>query len=218
MQKSGLHSASVPNFLKTALLRFSPLAKKILPKWLQRRLLLHVFGINRRYWRMYNAASRVCLERELFPWLAGRYRQILFVGTSSYTYHYEKAFRSDQYTTLEIQPRNAVWGAHHHIVAPVEEIGRHRPRGFFDCIILNGVFGFGVDTPDHMRATIAALAEVLAPGGLLVVGWNSNLHEDPAPLLLASFELATEEPCGRRRTFAPEETHIYEFYRRRKDQ
>ena len=52
----------------------------------------------------------------------------------------------------------------------------------------------------------------------LVVGWNSNLHEDPAPLLLASFELATEEPCGRRRTFAPEETHIYDFYRRRKDQ
>jgi SAM-dependent methyltransferase len=203
--------------LKRALFRFSPLARRLLPKRLQRFILLEVLGTNRRYARMYHAASRVCLERELLPWLARHYDRVLFVGTSSYTYHYERLFRPDQYTTLEIQPRGAVWGARQHIVAPVEEIGRHRPPGAFDCVVLNGVFGFGVDDPEHMRRVIVALHRALAPQGLLVVGWNTDLHDDPALLLAPYFAPNTREPWVARRTFPPE-THVYDFYVRRPDQ
>jgi SAM-dependent methyltransferase len=209
--------AAVPIHPKSVLFRFSPLARKLLPKWALRFLLLTVLQTNRRYAGMYEAASRLCLERELLPWLAQHYGRVLFVGTSSYTRHYEKQFRRDQYTTIDVQPRNAVWGAANHIVAPIEEIGRHLPAGSFDCIVLNGVFGFGVDDPDHMRRVIAALHTALGPQGFLVVGWNTNLHADPAPLLAPCFVANTREPWVQRRTF-PLETHVYDFFLRRAGQ
>lgn len=205
------------DFLKRVLFRFSPLARRLLPKRLQRFILLKILGTNRRYARMYHAASRVCLESELLPWLARHYERVLFVGTSSYTHHYERLFRPDRYTTIEVQPRGAVWGARQHIVAPVEEIGRHRPPGAFDCVVLNGVFGFGVDDPEHMRRVIVALHEVMAPQGFLVVGWNTDLHDDPAPLLAPYFAPSAREPWVTRRTFPPE-THVYDFYVRRPGQ
>jgi SAM-dependent methyltransferase len=206
-----------PISFKSVLFRFSPLARKFLPKWALRFLLLKVLQTNQRYAGMYEAASRLCLERELLPWLAQHYGRILFVGTSSYTFHYEEQFRRDQYTTIDVQPRNAVWGAADHIVAPIEEIGRHRPAASFDCIVLNGVFGFGVDDDDHMRRVIEALHTALRPQGFLVVGWNTNLHADPAPLLAPYFVANSREPWVQRRTFPPE-THVYDFLQRRADQ
>jgi hypothetical protein len=208
----------VQSTLKNALFRLSPLARKLLPRLVLRFLLLHVLHSNRGYWRLAHAGSRRCLEDELLPWLAQRYRKILFVGTGSYTHHYEKQFRRDQYTTIDWHPRNAVWGARDHITAPVEEIARHRPKGFFDCVILNGVFGFGVDEVEHMRTVIEALHGALAPQGLLVVGWNTDMHADPEELGLYDpyFTSNTVEPWVRRRSF-PSETHVYDFYVRRPD-
>jgi hypothetical protein len=208
----------VPNFFHNALFRFSPLARKVLPKSVLRFLLLHVLQTNRPYARMYYAASRLCLEKELLPWLAKRYRKILFVGTASYTFHYERQFRRDQYTTIDRQARNAVWGARDHIIAPIEDIARARPKGFFDCIILNGVFGFGVDEVEHMRVVIKALHEALCPGGVLIVGWNTDRHADPEALGLFEpyFGPNTEQPWLERRRF-PQETHLYDFYVRRDD-
>ena len=204
----------LPTSLKSVLFRFSPLARKLLPKWAQRCLLLKVLQTNRRYAKIHDAASRRCLERELLPWLAQHYSKILFVGTSSYTYHYENQFRRGQYTTIDVQPRNAVWGGADHILAPIEEIGRHRPAASFDCIVLNGVFGFGVDDEGHMRRVIEALHAALGPQGFLVVGWNIGLHVDPAPLLEPYFEASTREPWVQRLTFPPE-THVYDFLVRR---
>jgi SAM-dependent methyltransferase len=208
----------VPLSPTSLVFRFSPLARRYLPKWAQRFLLLRVLQTNRRYAAMYDAPSRICMERELLPWIAGRYARVLFVGTSSYTYHYERLFRRAQYTTLEIQPRNAVWGGPDHIVAPIEEIGLHRPPGSFDCIVLNGVFGFGVDEAEHMRRVIRALHAALAPGGLLIVGWNTDKHDDPAPLLEPYFVPNTEEPWTGRIAFGLPETHVYDFVVRRPGQ
>ena len=56
------------------------------------------------------------LEREILPWVAAHFSRILFVGTASYTYHYEKLFRRGQYTTIDLHPSTAVWGARDHIV------------------------------------------------------------------------------------------------------
>jgi hypothetical protein len=111
-----------------------------------------------------------------------------------------------------------VWGAPRHIVAPVQEIGRHRPQGFFDCIVLNGVFGFGTDEAAAMRAVVDAVEQVLAPGGLLVVGWNTDQHEDPEALGVfeASFVPCRTTPWPHRLRFSGE-THVYDFYERRSD-
>jgi SAM-dependent methyltransferase len=199
--------------VKSLIFRFAPLARRVLPRRFQRFLLLKVLRVNDRYGRMRSAGSRIFLEQDLLPWISAHYRHVLFVGTASYTYHYEHLFRREQYTTLDLQERNAPWGADDHIVGPIEKIDRYRPEGSFDCVILSGVFGFGVDTIEHMRKVVEALSSALRPGGLLVVGWNTNLHEDPEALDLYApyFERNRQAPFTARRHFPPE-THVFDFY------
>jgi SAM-dependent methyltransferase len=197
----------------------SPLARRLLPRPVLRFLLLRVLAVNRPYGELFEAPSRLCLEHEILPWLAARFSRILFVGTASYTYHYERLFKPGQYTTIDLQPRVAVWGAHDHIVAPVQDINRHRPEGSFDCVVLNGVLGFGINAVDDMRVALKELHDALRPDGLLLVGWNVDMHKDPEALGLYEqrFVPNREAPWTERRRFPPE-THVYDFYRRRPDQ
>jgi SAM-dependent methyltransferase len=194
----------------------SPLAKRLLPRPLLRFLLLRVVGVNRRYEQLLEAPSRICMEREILPWLARHCSHVLFVGTASYTYHYERLFKPGQYTTIDLHPSTAVWGSRDHIVAPIQDINRHRPKASFDCIVLNGVFGFGVDQLEDMRVVLRQLYEAMRPDGFLVVGWNTDLHQDPQVLGLyePDFVPNRDAPWIERRRFPPE-THVYDFYRRR---
>jgi SAM-dependent methyltransferase len=192
-----------------------PGIKGRLPKPIKRWLLLHVLGVNRDYESFSQLASRRFLEHEVLPWLRDTCPRILFVGTAPYTFHYEKLFARDvdQYTTIDSDPAVAVWGARHHIVAPLQEIGRHRPAASFDAAVLNGVFGFGVDGQPAMREAAQALHGVLRPGGRLILGWNSDLHADPAMLGVLDELFAPDpgSPWGFRRTF-PGEFHVNDFY------
>jgi len=153
------------------------------------------------------------------PWLAARCDHVLFVGPAPYTYQFERLFRRsrDQYTTIDPDGGTAVWGARRHIVAPLQELPNHRPPGFFDCIVLNGVFGFGIDSIEAQRGAIEILHRSLAQGGLLLVGWNTNLHADLEELGLFQpyFTPAVQGlPWPHRTRFDPPETHVYDFYTR----
>lgn len=191
-----------------------PAIKRLLPKWARRFLLLNVLHVNQRYARLLKAASRLFMQDEILPWVSSRYASILFVGAAPYTYHYEKLFRRNQYTTIDIDPVTAVWGAPRHVVAPVQDINRHRPAGHFDCVILNGVFGFGVDEVEDMRVVVKEVRKAMQPGGLLIVGWNTNLHADPETegLYAGRFVPCDELPWTGRQHFPPE-THVYDFYK-----
>ncbi|MFI5000571.1 MAG: methyltransferase, partial [Reyranellales bacterium] len=84
---------------------------------------------------------------------------------------------------------------------------------FFDCIVFNGVFGFGIDSPDDMRRAVKAMHDALRPGGLLIVGWNTDLHADPEELGVLSplFVRTGRTPWGPTRRY-PAELHVYDFY------
>jgi len=183
-----------------------PGAKRLVPKSAARFLLLNVVGVQKSY----PDVSRKVLEQEILPDIAKRYARVLFVGTGSYTYWYERLFRRGQFTTIESNPAHAVWGSDDNIVAPVQELGRHRPTGSFDCVVLNGIFGFGVKEPDEMRLVAAVLHDALQPNGYLVLGWNDDMQEDPDKL--GTFD-GLFRHCAPRRTFAGE-THVYDFYLR----
>ena len=146
---------------------------------------------------------------------------VLFVGTGPYTWQFERLFRRsrEQYTSIDPESATAVWGARNHFVAPVQDIGLYRPKGHFDCIVFNGVFGFGINDLDGQRAAIEVLHDALAPGGLLLVGWNTNLLPDLEALGLFSTHFTAAEglPWPHRTLFALPETHVYDFYTRRPD-
>jgi len=201
-----------------AMNRLIPGLKNCLPKPVRRWLLLNVLKVNAPFVAFTGFASRRFMEDQLLPWVRDRGARILFVGTASYTYHYEKLFASDdgQFTTMDVNPAVSVWGARNHIVGPIQEILRFRPAGTFDCAILNGVFGFGVNDTAEMRRTLEVLHAVLKPDGLLIVGLNNDLHADPDVLGLYEglFLPFDASPWGHRMTFEPE-THVYDFHVKR---
>jgi hypothetical protein len=201
-----------------AINRLIPGLKDLLPKSVHRWILLHVFGAKRDADVVAALPSRRFMHDELLPWLREHYSRILFVGTAAYTYDYEDLFRArpGQFTTLDVNPSAAVWGASDHLVCPIQEIGRWRAKGAFDCIVMNGVLGFGVNDPADMRMVMKAVHGVLEPGGLLVVGWNVGQHDDPDTLGIYEpyFATCTALPWCRRVRFAGE-THVNDFHVRR---
>lgn len=208
-----------------------PGAKKLVPKWFHRFVLLRIVGVNRGYETLINhEPSRLFLEREVMPWVADHYHRVLFVGAASYTYHYERTFRDDpgRYTTMDRLALTRVWGADQHIVGPIQEIDRHRPAGFFDCVVLNGVLGYripewnetGIVEIEDMRTTMKVLHHVIRPDGMLVLGWNPrDMAKSPMELgvMQPFFEPTDQPPWGWCKRFEGELRHVYEFYRRRGD-
>jgi hypothetical protein len=203
----------------SAISRAVLLARKLLPKRIKRFIVLNLLGGRRLRDHLQARDSRVFLDGTLLPWIAQHYRRVLFVGTGPYAYQAERLFRRgpDHYTTIDPEKATAVWGARNHFVAPVQEIGRYRPDGYFDCVVLNGVFGFGIDDLESQRATIEVLHRALARGGLLLVGWNANLMPDLEALGLFApyFTDAEGLPWPHRTRFPLPETHVYDFYVRR---
>ena len=150
-----------------------------------------VYGFLRR--RMHMAVplvteDRRVLERIIFQ----HYRRdphiktVLFVGCESYTAHYWRYFAAQDYWTIDPEPTLRKFGAKQHIVARLEEIGRHFPQGFFNLIICNGVYGWGLDDAADCEAALLQCHACLASGGHLLLGWADVPERDPAPLTQVS--------------------------------
>lgn len=118
--------------------------------------------------------DRQVLDRVILPALLTErsYRRVIFVGCDWYTRHYEAMFSNHDYWTVEVDPARARFGAAQHLIAPMIQIGNHFPKGSVDLIICNGVIGWGLNDPSEIDASLAACAEALRPGGVLLLGWN----------------------------------------------
>jgi hypothetical protein len=147
-------------------------------------------------------------------------RTVLFVGCESYTAHYQRCyFAAHDYWTIDPDPTRSKFGARQHVVARLEEIGRHFPAGFFNLIICNGVYGWGLNVREDCDAAIAQCHACLADGGHLLFGWSDVPARDPAPLQQVSgfsrFIPYTFPAFGasQRVTDTPLR-HTYHFYRK----
>lgn len=147
-------------------------------------------------------------------------RTVLFVGCESYTAHYQRCyFATHDYWTVDPDPTRRKFGAKQHIVARLEDIGRHFPGGFFDLIICNGVYGWGLDAAEDCDAALSQCHVCLADGGHLLFGWSDVPARNPAPLervrsfsrfipypfpAFGAAQLVTDTPLR----------HTYDFYRK----
>ncbi|MGC1523540.1 MAG: hypothetical protein WA803_18495 [Steroidobacteraceae bacterium] len=108
---------------------------------------------------------------------------VLFVGCDSYTAHYQhRYFAKHDYWTIDPQTTQRRFGARQHVVGRVEELGRYFPSGYFDLIILNGVYGWGLNSAADCDAAISQCHLCLTGAGELLIGWNDMPGRDPAPL------------------------------------
>ena len=147
--------------------------------------------------------------------------RLLFVGCDWYTREYVELFapRRERYCTVDIDPAKARFGAPGHVIAPMQEIDRHFAPGSIDVIVVNGVYGFGIDDRGGLGAAFAAARVVLRPGGTLVLGWNdvpALAPFDPAALAgEVGFRRSTANPLGAWRTLTETPLrHTFDVYNR----
>ena len=110
---------------------------------------------------------------------------MLFVGCRRYTQFYDRYFADagTEYWTTDIDPESRRWGVkNRHVVCDIRHADAHFPAGHFDAVLLNGVFGFGVDDVAGMNETIVAPVRMTKPSGVLMIGWNDDLLDDPLEL------------------------------------
>lgn len=162
--------------------------------------------------------DRRVLETVVIPYFRERASRVLFVGCDWYTQHYRRLFAEQEYWTIDKDPERRRYGAERHIVGPLAELGRHA-AGPFDVVLCNGVFGWGLDDPAEVEASFEACRAALAPGGVLVVGWNDVPAKRPFPLessaALGRFERWAFPPFGTwRHLTATAQRHTFDFYRK----
>ena len=166
--------------------------------------------------------DRRVLEKIIFPYflaLPDIYR-VLFIGCDWYTKHYERAFFSGcEYWTIDVSPQARKYGGTRHLVAGVEQLDSNFAADYFDLIICNGVYGFGLDSMDDCNRAFAAIWARLREGGYFIFGWDDIPERTPVPLqsiaALASFERFTPTPLGAARYLTDTcYRHTYDFYRK----
>jgi hypothetical protein len=167
------------------------------------------------YYRIRRSPDRIFLKKILLSEIGKRSTRVLFVGCRRYTASYPMILNGHgaECWTIDIDPAAARWGAKgRHAVMDVREIADHFSSEFFDTVILNGVFGYGVDTESLQNTTLVAIDAVLKRGGLLVLGWNTDRSPDPVGLdeLKRRFHSFVLGKLGSRRTFLGS-THVYDF-------
>jgi len=160
--------------------------------------------------------DRVHLERTLIPAVARHVDKVLLIGCRPYTKHYPALFGvyGAECWTIDIDPAAARWGAPgRHITGAVQHAQYYLPALRFDGIVLNGVFGFGLNSVSDQDAALRACRLLLKSHGWLILGWNTDRCIDPSglPVLQSSFRASSLPGMALRRTFA-ESTHVFDIF------
>jgi protein-tyrosine-phosphatase len=174
----------------------------------------------RGFLRVRRMPDRVVLQDVILPYAARQGGKILWIGCRRYTMDYPavlEQFGAECWST-DIDPVVVVWGrAGRHRTGDIREASGLFPDMRFQTILCNGMFGFGIDTPDAQRLCLAELAKIAVPDAALIVGWNTDKTLDPVATGLIddwfvpdhTFALGARYSC-------PGSTHVYDFLRRRR--
>ena len=214
--RTGLRSAGWARLLHLALDRLDPAIRPLA----RRSSLLGGAWVKLLDAVVARQPDRRYMRKAILPALAaGEFGKILFVGTRGYTRRYERAFRRlrTEYWTSDIDPEAARYGAaDRHVTCDVRDIDLQFAPATFDAVVLNGVFGWGVDDPAGMDATVRSVARVLSPDGILLVGWNHDRSPDPdtLPGICKLFTPESYRGLSQRHAFT-DVTHVYSWYRKR---
>jgi SAM-dependent methyltransferase len=160
--------------------------------------------------------DRELLLGRILPELSKPGITMLWVGCQPYTRPYLEMIERPgaKCWTLDIDPSARWWGhSRRHIVGDLQRVGTLYLPHQFDVALVNGVFGYGLNTQDGQSEAIMGLARVLKPGGLLMLGWNTHRASDPLRLpAIERFFIRSRRPRFDQRITFPESTHVYDFF------
>jgi hypothetical protein len=159
--------------------------------------------------------DRVYMREAIIPYILKRGAlRVLSVGVGPHTVEITDLLTAGgaEVWTLDIDPQLQRWGSpERHIVGNAIRIDEIEGTRGFSCVLFNGVLGFGIDHPDDIGRTFVGLSEILPPGGLVVLGWNTDQTQDPLQHPeFRRFRYIDDKTLPARVTF-PGSTHVYDF-------
>jgi SAM-dependent methyltransferase len=166
-------------------------------------------------------ADRMVLETRILPEVARlpECRRLLFVGVDWYTVAYERVFRRQEYWTLEPMADRKVYGSRRHHIGTAQDAARLFEPGYLDCVICNGVFGWGIQTRPEWENALDSFYKILRHEGRLILGWDDIAAHKPFPPMdtvwNAGFEAASF-PGFEGSTYCVKNgsPHVYEFLKK----
>lgn len=128
--------------------------------------------------------DRDVLERIIFPYLLSHHdpRRILDIGREDYQQFYNEFFEGRELWTIDIDPEREEFGAKNHIVDNAANVADHFKPNYFDLVIFNGVFGWGLNEPKQIEKAFSGIYRILKKDGVLIFGWNDVADLTPMPL------------------------------------
>ena len=163
--------------------------------------------------------DRDCLERIILPFVLGHFDPActLDVGREDYQSFYNLYFEGRELWTLDFDPKRKRFGSKgKHITDDVANVKAHFKNAHFNFILMNGVFGWGLNDPEKIEQTFSAIYDLLAPGGLFILGWNDIPDLTPMPLTsIAALKKLTPykfPPLKSVQFKAKTGEHTYNFY------
>ncbi len=126
--------------------------------------------------------DRDVLERIIFPYVLAYFNPntILDIGREDYQQFYNHFFKGRELWTIDKDPARREFGAKNHIVGDAARLKKYFAPNYFDFILMNGVFGWGLNNPKDIERAFSHIYEILKPGGLFIFGWNDI--EDLKPI------------------------------------
>ena len=184
----------------------------------------------RRWWREYTSSvtiskspDRDILRLLIFPNIidllsSKSHPKMLWIGCARYTRLYYSVLesRGGVCWTLDIDPHAKRWGRKgHHIVGDLRSLATLLPEQYFDAVLCNGVFGYGIDTREAQISACQAMAQAMLPGNWMILGWNTDKVADPLEngVVTPWFAPAKLPRLGARQ-FVKGCTHVYDFLKR----
>lgn len=161
------------------------------------------------------------LEQVILPFILSRFepRRVLDIGREAYEAFYNGFFTGRELWTIDRNPQNAIFGSKNHVVDDVVNLRSHFAERHFDFVLMNGVFGWGLNQGPAIERAFAAIHTVLRPGGILVLGWNDTPDLTPVPLdqvqALTAFSPHFLEPLNGASFKCSTYEHTFRFYTRR---
>ncbi len=193
--------------------RTNSVAKSLLPKRVYYWILLR-FAHCTRY---ANLPDRRYMEDTLLPaFVLLDQPHILDVGTRWFCAHYKSYFAANgsEYWTMDIDPNVAhKYGSPgRHVTGSVINVDQHFEPAYFDVILLNGIFGYGVNEEHEQSKTLESLRRVIRPNGILLIGWDDDRTDDLVSMVEAQgFRHGNRLGLPSRKQFK-DNPHVYDLF------
>lgn len=173
---------------------------------------------SRNFRRTVRSPDRVILKTQILPAFATLGGTLLWIGCRRYTADYPVLLERHGALcwTVDIDPDAAKWGrTERHVIADICTSTARFDGLVFDGVLCNGILGFGVDSLEDQRRCLSAIADLMKPGGILLLSWNSDRTADPIAAGIVDSRLAPSAFAGLApRVPVPGTTHVYDFLKK----